>query len=102
MDKYTSANHRLAELLDCDSKAWCHDWNACGPLMVEHGCWPSNSIGWGAPYIIVRDANGNEIDSDDSRNHPDSDTAVRFCIVTALIVKLESQKQQQLSRASGT
>jgi hypothetical protein len=109
MDKYLEAEKRLAELLGYEIKyplghdfgpvfhkdgkvsghpKWCRDWNACGPLMVEHeitphpkttGCLARSGY---APDVLV-------LYSD----HPDEDAAVRFAIVHAVIAKLEAEHE---------
>ena len=90
MDKYTEANHRLAELLDCDSQAWCHDNAAAFSLMVEHGCdiiTGRTSLRVGCFY-----AEGHTFVKKSAvyfHDHPDRETAVRYAIVQAVIAKLE-------------
>jgi hypothetical protein len=118
MDKYLEAEKRLAELqgitdlelvrgseidMCCaGSMLWkgkrgglgvifapyARDWAACGPLMVEHGCWPREtfigevSVPWGIDLESVDEA---------FIDHPDKDMAARYAIVLAVIAKLERQ-----------
>lgn len=96
MDKYLALEKRLAELLGREYMfeghlgpvqripQWCRDWNACGPLMVEHDVYPTDTnFGY-----VFRHGHQLAILAD----HPDKDTAVRYAIVQAVVAKLEAEK----------
>lgn len=123
MDKYLEVEHRLAELLGWKIKRvgdvatgwydpagnyrvmlpqWCRDWSACGPLMVEHDCYPRlNNRGKPEPYVeyvhvlenMPMERGGiSSIAEDFVSNHADRDACVRYVIVMAVIAKLEAGK----------
>jgi hypothetical protein len=66
---------------------WCREWEACGPLMVEYGCYPTEN-GTGS-VIVLGPKHQGCIYSDLISNHPDKETAVRYVIVMAVIAILE-------------
>jgi hypothetical protein len=70
----------------CTLPRWCHDWSACGPLMVDHGTFPEvdGDICW------IGNGDDYWMQSEPISDHPDRDTAVRFAIVQAVIAKLEA------------
>lgn len=63
---------------------WTIDWSACGPLMVEHGCWPQQHDG----YITVRWDGPGQV-SEPISAHPSKSYAVMYAVVRAAITKLE-------------
>lgn len=114
MDKYLEAQKRLAELRGWTNiedaggalvgtppdgahasrgqamvPQWCSDWNACGPLMVEYGCYPSEEPDalFGVPRIWVDAASYSAPIAD----HPSRDVAVMHSIVLAVTAKIDAQ-----------
>jgi hypothetical protein len=64
---------------------WTRDWSACGPLMVEHECYPDTpgdgSIFCGVPPVYA-----------EVSDHPSKEFAVMYATVCAVIAKLEATK----------
>lgn len=58
---------------------WARDWNACGPLMVEHRLiWLIND-----GHVFAGLPNGRVLAATALADHPDEDAAVRHAIVMA-------------------
>lgn len=116
MDKYLEAEKRLAELIGWSQvefdtfragaltgmlpdkssfgeivPQWTRDWNACGPLMVEHGLYPEVYTDAGLEFVWIK-RSFCKVNVPVSE-HPDKDTAVRYAIVQAVIAKLEWQRE---------
>jgi hypothetical protein len=62
---------------------WTRQWEACGPLMVEFGCWPSSPSM--SDSVRVRE----QLEYFDK--HKDRDTAVRVAICRAVLAILKSE-----------
>lgn len=78
----------------CNVEQWTRNWNACGRLMVEHGCYPEeHSIGNAIRVNHTTVPNGNKMGVCVLyKDHPTKDDAVRFAIVYAITRKIEFAK----------
>lgn len=73
---------------------WCRDWSACGPLIATYQVeveWPDECYTRQPTLVraLIDDGKYHE-DLATISDHPDRDTAVRYCIVQAVIAKLEA------------
>lgn len=65
---------------------WCGSWDACGPLMVEHACFPKlGLLERGVVYVIRNDV---PVGSLAVADFPSKDHAVRTAIVYSIIGRL--------------
>lgn len=72
---------------------WTRDWRACGPLMVEHGVYPAETMPFSDPGRIMVNSHGvNLIPGviEWVEHHKDRDTAVRVAICRAVLAKLKA------------
>lgn len=69
---------------------WCGSWDACGPLMVEHACFPKLSLLERGMVYVLR--NGLPAGSLVIADFPSRDHAVRTAIVYSIIGRLRARK----------
>jgi hypothetical protein len=70
---------------------WCGSWDACGPLMVEHRCFPELGLLDRNIVYVLRD--GRPVGHLLVSEFPSRDYAVRVAIVYAIIGRLKRRAQ---------
>ncbi|MGO4379679.1 hypothetical protein AB4Z19_15495 [Pseudoduganella sp. RAF19] len=70
---------------------WCGSWNACGPLMVEHRCFPE--LGLVDRNLIYVQRDGKPLGHLVVGDFPSLDHAVRTAVVYAVIMRLKTLAQ---------
>ncbi|NRR28875.1 hypothetical protein HSX11_01630 [Oxalobacteraceae bacterium] len=72
---------------------WCGSWDACGPLMVKHACFPKLSLLERGLVYVLR--NGVPVGSLAIADFPSRDHAVRTAIVYSIIGRLNARTKPE-------
>lgn len=77
---------------------WCGSWDACGPLMVEHQCFPE--LGLIERGVVYVRRNGVPVGHLVVSEFPSHDHAVRTAIVYSVITRLKRRATKANGRAA--
>jgi hypothetical protein len=75
-------------------------WDACGPLMVEYGCYPQDN-GTGSVYFpVLLKLFGSRSPCELIAHYPDKDTAVRAAICQAVLFVIKVRQTGEPGKRS--